>query len=138
MKKGTYIFAFVFVLALSLGFLMVSQGDPNADVSPLISTDNTINNNQQDTTPAAGWPFTTLFNYNYATVANMNAGTVGAMVLFNRFYFNRWNLTDTYTYGNTGPNGGPGTAGTTYPYIGSVRDLTTDGRYLYGGNATTT
>jgi len=139
MKKGTYVFAFVFVLALSFGFLMVSQGDPNADVSPNISTDNSINNNnQQDTTPAAGWPFTTLFNYNYATVTNMNAGTVGAMVLFNRFYFNRWNLTDTYTYGNNGPGGGPGTAGATYPYIGSVRDLTTDGRYLYGGNATTT
>jgi Secretion system C-terminal sorting domain len=139
MKKITYIFAFVLVLALSLGFLKVSQGDPNADASPVVQTESINNLNQLDTNPATGWPFTTLFNFNYASVPNMNAGTVGAMVLFNKFYFNRWNLTFTYRYTNTGPNGGPGTLiSPDLTYVGSVRDLTTDGRYLYGGNATAT
>ncbi len=137
MKKLFYILPVVLLFAVSLGFLKVSQGDPNADVAPVIQTD--VNNlNTSDTTPGAGWPFTTRFNFNYASIANMNAGTVGAMMLFGRYYFNRWNGTDTYTYTNTGTNGGPGTAGSTYPYIGACRDLTTDGRYLYGGNATTT
>lgn len=139
MKKLFYVLPVVLLLAASLGFLRVSQIDPNADVAPIIQTDGVNNTNQSDTTPASGWPFTTRFNYNYASVTNMNAGTVGAMMLFGKYYFNRWNSTAVYRYDNTGPNGGPGTAITPdLTYIGSVRDLTTDGRYLYGGNATTT
>ncbi len=138
MKKITYIFAFVFVLTLSLGFLKVSQGDPNADLSPVQQTEG-IANIQQDTTPPAGFPFPTLWNFRYNTVANMNAGTVGALVVNNMFYFNRWNSTATYRYNNSGPNGGPGTQLTPdLTYVGSVRDLTYDGRYIWGGNATTT
>jgi hypothetical protein len=69
----------------------------------------------------------------------MNAGTVGAMLLFDKFYFNRWNSTAVYRYDNTGPNGGPGTMiSPDLTYVGACRDLTTDGRYLYGGPASAT
>lgn len=136
MKKLAYIFSFVAVLAISVGFMKISQVDPNADQSPVLSSEMSYGN-QGDTTPPAGFPFPTLWNFNYASVLNLNAGTVGALVVDGKFYFNRWNSTATYRYNNSGAGGGPGTQiSPDLTYIGSVRDLTTDGRYIYGGNAT--
>jgi hypothetical protein len=138
MKKLAYIFSFVAVLAISVGFMKISQVDPNADQSPVLSSEMSYGN-PGDTTPPAGFPFPTLWNFNYASVVNLNAGTVGALVVNGKFYFNRWNSTATYRYDSTGAGGGPGTQiSPDLTYVGSVRDLTTDGRYIYGGNATTT
>lgn len=139
MKKLAYIFSFVAVLAISVGFMKISQVDPNADQSPVLSSEMNYGN-PVDTTPPAGFPFPTLWNFNYATVAGMNAGTVGALVVFDKFYFNRWNTTGlfTYRYNNSGPGGGPGTQIDALSYIGQCRDLTTDGRYIYGGPASAT
>jgi hypothetical protein len=138
MRKLTYLLTFVIVLLLGFGFMKVNQQDPNADESPALQTESVFNT-QQDTTPPAGFPFPTLWNFNFASVPNMNAGTVGALVLFDKFYFNRWNLTSCYRYDNSGPNGGPGTQiSPDLTYVGSCRDLTTDGRYIYGGQASST
>jgi len=137
MKKFTYLVTFIFVLAVSFGFLKITQQDPNADVSPTLQSESSFIT-EQDTTPPAGFPFPTLWNFRYNTIVNLNAGTVGAMVLFDKFYFNRWNSTAVYRYDNSGPNGGPGTIiSPDLTYVGSCRDLTTDGRYLYGGPAST-
>jgi hypothetical protein len=125
------------VLAFTYGFLKIPQ-NPNADILSSFNSERFIgNNNTADTIPPAGFPFPTIFNFNYAAIPNMNAGTVGAMYLFGKYYFNRWNLTQTYIYDSTGVNGGPGVM-RTVSYVGGNRDLTTDGRYLYGGNTLTT
>src|SRR2546428_310192 len=137
MKKSIYILPFILVIVISFGFLLLNIGDPNSDVSPSMNT-SIVNNQQGDTTPPAGFPYPTIFNFNYQNVGGMNAGTVGAMYLFGKYYFNRWNGTYVYRYNNSGPNGGPGTLIDSLTYVGSCRDLATDGRYLYAGNAGTT
>lgn len=136
MKKFFYIIPLLATLVFLYGFFRISGNDPNVDAS--VARDNIIINQQQsDTTPPAGFPYPEIFNFNYANIANMNAGTVGAMYLFGKYYFNRWNLTQTYIYDSTGTNGGPGQM-RTVTYVGSIRDLTTDGRYLYGGQSAAT
>jgi hypothetical protein len=138
MKKILYVLPLFLVLAFTYGFLKISQ-DPNADINPLSNSERyNGNNNAADTTPPAGFPFPTIINFNYATIANMNSGTVGAMYLFGKYYFNRWSApAETYIWDSTGTNGGPGVM-RTVPYVGANRDLTTDGRYIYGGNTLTT
>jgi photosystem II stability/assembly factor-like uncharacterized protein len=131
-KKHLYIISSVLVLFL---FAFGIIGDPNADMSPNIKE--TINT-QMDTIPPAGFPYPTQFNFNYASIPGMNAGTVGAMFFNGKYYFNRWNGTWVYRYNNNGPGGGPGTLADSLPYVGSLRDLTTDGTFIYGGNSTTT
>lgn len=103
--------------------------------------------NQADTTPPAGFPYPTVFNWNYSLIPNVSAGTVGAIRMNNRFYMNRWNLATNYRYASDGPGGGPGTrvdSNTAYNNgTGAIRDLTLapDGAgnmYLWGGSASTT
>ncbi len=91
-----------------------------------------------DTTPPVGFPYPTLFNCPYSTVSTpaINAGTVGAMFFNNLFYLNRWNATMLYRY--NGGIGGPTTLSDSAVYQGSIRDLTTDGTFLYGSAASTT
>ena len=132
LKKSITFFALLMVaLIVSFGFIQLLE-DPNADVSPLIG-----NGNVADTTPPAGFPYPTQFNFNYSAVGGMNAGTVGAMYLNGYYYFNRWNSTMMYRYLPNGPGGGPGTKFDSLTYVGSCRDLTTDGTYLYAGPAST-
>lgn len=130
MKKLKFILILLPVLVLIFGFLKVSQIDPNSDIAP-------VNGEKDDSIPPAGFPYPTQWNFNYASVPNMNTGSVGAMYLMGKYYFNRWQAPDeTYILDNTGPNGGPSLASKrTVPYTGQIRDLTTDGRYLYGGKA---
>lgn len=104
---------------------------------------------QADTTPGFGWPYQTIFNWNYRGVPNVSAGTVGAIRFKNKFYLNRWNATTLYRYNADGPGGGPGTradSNTNYAAGGggtatsSIRDMTIapDGsgtEYLWGGKA---
>lgn len=138
MKKLIYAIPFIVLLAVVSGFFALYQFDPNSDASPTITSESWHNEMQSDTIRPAGFPYPTQWNFNCATVPNLNAGTVGAMLLFGKYYMNRWNLTQTYILPNTGPNGGPSTTGMqTVTYTGSIRDLTTDGRYLYGGKAST-
>ncbi|MBV6479044.1 MAG: hypothetical protein HGGPFJEG_01805 [Ignavibacteria bacterium] len=103
--------------------------------------------NQSDTIPPAGFPYPTVFNWNYSLIPNVSGGTVGAITMNNRFYMNRWNLATNYRYANDGPGNGPGTrvdSNTAYNAgTGAIRDLTVapDGSgnmYLWGGSATTT
>ncbi len=106
---------------------------------------------QADTTPGSGWPYPTIFNWNYSTIPNVSAGTVGATRFKNKFYLNRWNATTLYRYNADGPGGGPGTradSNTNYAAGGggsatsSIRDMTVapDGSgtlYIWGGKAST-
>ena len=136
MKKVIYAIPFIVLLAVVTGFFAFYQADPNSDASPTVLSESWQNEMQSDTNRPVGFPYPTQWNFNCATVPNLNAGTVGAMLLYNQYYMNRWNLTDCYILPNTGPNGGPSTTGIrTVPYTGQIRDLTTDGRYLYGGKA---
>ncbi|MBL8016825.1 MAG: T9SS type A sorting domain-containing protein [Ignavibacteria bacterium] len=136
MKKKLSIFAlFVTVISVSLGFLFLNDGDPNADKSPVLNNEVTVGG-LQDTTPV-GFPFPTLFNFNYSAIPGVNGGTVGALLVNGRYYFNRWNSTTYYRYNNAGPNGGPGAIVDSGTYTGSTRDLAYDGRYIYAGKSTT-
>jgi len=136
MKKKNFLIVMVavlFVSVFSIGFYF--DGDPNADVAPFVTS---INPSTADTIPPGGFPYATLFNFNYQTVPGMNGGTVGAMFFGGKYYFNRWNGTTVYRYNNNGPGGGPGTLADSLTYIGSCRDLATDGVFIYGGTASTT
>lgn len=90
-----------------------------------------------DTIPPPAFPYPTQFNFNYSTVPGMNAGTVGAMFINGKYFFNRWNGTSLYRYNPDGPGNGPGTLFDSLTYAGSIRDLTSDGTRLFGGNAAT-
>jgi hypothetical protein len=104
---------------------------------------------QADTTPGFGWPYATIFNWNFSTIPNVSLGSVGATRFKNKFYLNRWNATTLYRYNADGPGGGPGTradSNTNYAAGGggsatsSIRDMTVapDGsgtEYLWGGKA---
>jgi hypothetical protein len=138
MRKTIYLLPFIALLAAFSLYFSFYQFDPNADVSPSIVSENGIGENQSDTIRPVNFPYPTQWNFFQNNIPNLNAGTVGAMLLFNQYYMNRWNLTDCYILPNTGPNGGPSTTGMrTVTYTGAIRDLTTDGRYLYGGKAST-
>jgi type IX secretion system substrate protein len=140
MKKIIYIFPVLLFLSLTYGFykltdLKLTDIDPNSDRSPALSN-TIIPPPQMDTTPPPGF-YPTLFNFFYQNNPTLNGGTVGALMIFGKYYFNRWNSTLTYILDNTGQNGGPGSIQSTVTYIGSCRDLTTDGRWIYTGRSTT-
>lgn len=136
MTKKIFITAF---LILSLGILSFhfnfGNEDPE-DIAP--SVNNHGRENQADTIPPAGFPYPTMFNFNYSGTGGMNGGTLGAMWFNGKYYFNRWNSTWIYRYNDNGPGGGPGTLFDSVTYIGNCRDLTSDGTYIYGGPANTT
>jgi len=89
-----------------------------------------------DTIPGSNWKYPTIFNWNYENIGNpgVNSGSVGAMYFQNKYYFNKWNSKIIYRY--NGGIDGPGLFLDSISYIGSIRDLATDGKYLYGGAAT--
>lgn len=91
-----------------------------------------------DTTPAVTFPYPTVFNFHYSTTVSpqINGGTVGAMFLQGKYYLNRWNSTTLYRY--NGGLLGPTTLADSGTYQGSIRDLATDGTFLYGGAAAAT
>jgi hypothetical protein len=66
-----------------------------------------------------------------------SGGTVGALFFNEKYYSNQWSGTFCYRYQNNGWNDSPGNIDTV-SYIGGTRDLTTDGKYIWGGNASTT
>ncbi len=128
MKKLTIV-----VLLFVLGGTLWAQNGPldsPYDVAPITAV------TSPDSTPPANWPFPTAFNWNYAAIGSpgVNAGTVGAMYFNNKYYLNRWNSTVLYRY--NGGLYGPTTFSDSGTYTGSIRDLATDGQYLYGGKAT--
>ncbi len=135
MKKSFYILPVLLAIIISFGFFF-SDGDPNSDKAPSLNNE-VVPGQESDTNRPAGFPFPTLFNFNYSAIAPMNGGTVGALMVNGKYYFNAWNSTSYYVYNNAGPNGGPGTQVATGTYTGACRDLTYDGRYIYGGKATT-
>ncbi|NUM69654.1 MAG: hypothetical protein HUU43_02305, partial [Ignavibacteriaceae bacterium] len=126
MKVASFLFAVLF--AASLTFAQSEMAPRNSKGDPIPA----------DTIRPQNFPYPTAFNFNYSTVPGMNGGTVGAMFLNGKYYFNRWNSTMMYRYNPDGPGGGPGTLSDSITYQGSVRDLATDGQFLYGGNATAT
>ncbi len=131
MKKTILSFVVVAVIAL-LGFVL-GQPDPYADKAPVSG----VQVMSPDTNKPAGFPYPTLFNFNYTNIAGMNGGTVGALIFNGKYYFNRWNSTMVYRYNNNGPGGGPGTIADSLTYAGSIRDLTCDDNFIYGGNSST-
>ncbi len=90
-----------------------------------------------DTIPPVGFPYNTQFNFNYSGIAGMNGGSAGVIFHAGKFHFFRWNGTTFYRYNGNGVGGGPSTLADTGTYAGSLRDFTSDGNFLYGGNSTT-
>jgi len=127
------------ILILFMGILSFhfnfGNEDPN-DIAPSVSNKGT--EIQSDTIPPAGFPYPTMFNFNYSGIGGINDGSVGAMWFNGKYYINEWNSTWVYRYSDNGPGGGPGTLLDSITYIGICRDLTTDGTYIYGGPANTT
>ncbi|MCE1164470.1 MAG: T9SS type A sorting domain-containing protein [Bacteroidetes bacterium] len=138
LKKSITIMALLAFVAIGfVGFVHLT-GDPNADKSPVFSTEFSQNSGVMDTIPPSGFPYPTVFNFNHSTNPTLNAGTVGALWFNGKYYFNRWNSTMVYRYNDNGPGGGPGTIADSMTYVGSCRDLACDGTFIYGGNASTT
>jgi len=127
MKIASFMVVFLFAVSITFG---------QSELAPLKPGGGGVH---MDTIPPAGFPFPTQFNFNYSTVTspNMVGGTVGAMFINGKYYFNRWNGTMIYRYNPDGPAGGPGTVHDSLTYAGSIRDLATDGTRLFGGNAAT-
>lgn len=127
MKLASFLLVFCMVTSLTFG---------QSELGPKIPVGGGVH---MDTIPPAGFIFPTQFNFNYSAVGSpgMNAGTVGAMFVNGKYYFNRWNGTVIYRYNPDGPGGGPGTFVDSLAYAGAIRDLATDGTRLFGGNATT-
>lgn len=134
MKKNTGFFMILAAIVFASGFFISTNN--NNDVSPAIAND-FEHPMQLDTIKPPGFPAITQFNFNYANIAGMNAGTAGVLWLNGIYYFTRWNSTDYYKYNTNVQYGGPGTLIGSGTYTGSIRDLTTDGRYIYGGKSTT-
>ncbi|MBE2281125.1 MAG: T9SS type A sorting domain-containing protein [Ignavibacteriaceae bacterium] len=126
MKIASILLMFVFAMSLTFGQSDIANVKHGGGV-------------QMDTIPPMGFPYPQLFNFNYSTVNQplMNGGTVGAMFVNGKYYFNRWNGTSIYRYNPDGTGGGPGTLSDSLIYAGSIRDLATDGTRLFGGNAAT-
>lgn len=134
-KKSITVMAILAVaITLTYGFIQFND-DPYSDRAPVVRTNNS--GTTADTITPVGFPYPTAFNFNYAGIGGMNAGTVGAMWFNGKYYFNRWNSTYIYRYNDNGPGGGPGTLFDSLTYVGNCRDLTTDGTFLYGGPAST-
>ncbi len=127
----------VFVLALFItGFIVISSDNTNNDLAPTSSNYQYIEG--PDTAPPANFPYVRKFSWNYTLIGGMNGGTVGAMYVNGKYYFNRWNAAIMYRYWANGVGGGPGTIADSVTYPSGIRDLTWNGQYLYGGNSTTT
>jgi len=157
MKSKLVIYLLPFVLLCFVAYGFVSQDDPRNDsyistVTPdAPSIDGKISSRpvhslQADTTPPAGFPYRTVFNWNYSTIGSINAGSVGACRFNNRFHLNRWNAAIDVKFAADGPGGGPGTrvdSNSAYNAgAGAIRDMTIapDGsgqNYLWGGSAGT-
>jgi len=102
---------------------------PEYDVAPNVTV-------QADTAPSANFTYPKLFGWHYSTIAPQNGGTVGAMFFNNQYYLNAWNSTSLYLY--DGGLAGPQNLLNTLTYQGAIRDLATDGTWLYGSPANTT
>jgi hypothetical protein len=129
------------IITIILVFLVFMEGflnriDKNQNDSVLYAPGNILKNeySSPDTTPPANFPFQTIINFDYQNISGMNNGTVGALYLFGKYYFNCWNSNNCYIWDNSGTNGGPGNM-RAITYFGGMRDLATDGRYIYGGTA---
>lgn len=136
MKK--LIYPFLLLVIFSVVFLGYTfQSDPFSESAPSSLDLKTGNNISPDTTPPGNWPYPTTFNWNYSAIPGVNGGTVGAFWHNGRYYLNRWNNNVLYRYNDDGPGGGPGTlADSNTNYAGQIRDITTDGNFLFGGRAT--
>ncbi len=135
LKKSITVMAILAVaITFTFGFIQFND-DPNLDKAPVVKSE--IGGVQSDTTAPVGFPYPTVFNFNYSTIGGMNGGTVGALWVNGKYYFNRWNSTMCYRYNDNGPGGGPGTLADSMTYAGAIRDLSTDGFWVYGGNSTT-
>lgn len=115
---------------LVLGSFLFAQEVPVFDAAP-------FNPTPVDTTPSANFPYHTVFNWNYQNIGGVNSGTVGAMYFDNKFYLNKWN-TPSLLYRYNGGLFGPTTVADSNTYQGAIRDMATDGTWLYGSPASTT
>lgn len=132
MKKTTPFLLVVFFM------LLVVSSTFGQDRTPIYDFDPQNTQAVTDTTPPVTFPYPSIFNFNYAAIGSpgINGGTVGAMFFNGKYYLNRWNLTTLYKY--NGGLLGPTTFSDSTTYAGTLRDLTTDGTYLYGSPATAT
>jgi subtilisin-like proprotein convertase family protein len=148
MKSKLLIYALPVLLVMFLLYGYSTQDNPNLDVAPHYSSDQTLNNINppvSDTATPAGF-FPVKWNFNFATVPGVNGGTVGTTYFQGKYYLNKWNAAVLYRYNDDGPGGGPGTlADSIVGYnggTGAIRDMTVapDGSgtmYLWGGAAGT-
>ncbi|RPI66763.1 MAG: hypothetical protein EHM47_16080, partial [Ignavibacteriales bacterium] len=127
MHKKSYIFLFFMVLALTWCSPEVS-GQDAYDIAPNVTV-------QADTAPSANFTYPKLFGWHYSTIAPQNGGTVGAMFFNNQYYLNAWNSANLFLY--DGGLAGPQNLLNTLTYQGAIRDLATDGTWLYGSPAST-
>lgn len=136
MEKKYLLFALpFFVLSLFIfGFIAINSNNTDNDVAPTSSSYQYLDN---DTHPPANFPYTRKFSWNYSAITGMNGGTVGAMYVNGKYYFNCWNSTTMYKYWADGPNGRPGTSAGSVTYPATCRDLTWNGKYLFGSPAST-
>jgi hypothetical protein len=146
MKSKLLVYSLPVFLVAFLLYGYSIQDDPARDIAPVYNEVVGGNPTPVDTTTPAGFPYTRKWSWNYETVPNVSAGTVGACYFKGKYYLNRWNNAELYLYDDDGPGGGPGTLTNTITGYnggtGAIRDMTVapDGsgrEYLWGGAAGT-
>ena len=77
LKKSITVFAIIAVaITLTYGFIQFNE-DPYSDRAPIVRTNNS--GSTADTITPVNFPYPVVFNFNYAGIGGVNAGTVGAM-----------------------------------------------------------
>jgi hypothetical protein len=130
MKKTSFIFVLITIVWYST---INAQDWWNHETIPVMNV-----SMHPDTTPVPEWNYPTLFNWNFANISTpgINSATVGAMYFQDMYYLNKFNKTIIYRY--EGGWQGPTSFIDSIYYEGSIRDLATDGQYLFGGDLTNT
>jgi hypothetical protein len=138
MKKLSYFLPITLLFLFSFNLNTYGQNSSIFDISPVVS--------EGDTIPPGGFPLTPLWVFDYTGVPGVSGGTVGAIFFQGKFYLNRWNGENCYTYlpdANGAPD--PTTLDTILapPYLGNIRDMAiapdaSGIPHLWGSDATST
>jgi hypothetical protein len=137
MKKLLYLLPITLFILFSFNLNTMAQ-DSVFDLDPNVAP--------ADTIPPVGFPLTQKWVFDYTGVFGVSGGSVGAIFFQGKFYLNRWNTGQCYTY-LPDANGMPDPATLDSipnpPYLGNIRDMAiapdnsgTD--YLWGSSATST
>jgi hypothetical protein len=137
-----FFFLSAILLCLFTGAVIYGQEKGDYDLSPFYDAAPAYQGVAADTTPSSSFPYPTVFNWHYSDMSSpwVSGGTVGAMFFDGKYILNTWGFASNPNkwYRYDGGLSGPTTFVDSNAYQGSIRDLATDGVFLYGSPISTT